>query len=53
MDIYVVVTVFQGVFDDVMPFLTEKEADEFIENLKADYIEESTLQAVKKRLEIP
>lgn len=51
MKVWVVVTVFQGVFDNVEPFKTEKEADVFADKVKADYAEEN-IQAIKKRLEI-
>ena len=51
MECWLVVTVFEGVFDDVLPFKTEKEAGEFAEKVKADYAGED-IQAVKKRIEI-
>ena len=51
MIIWVVVTVFQGVFDDVQPFPLESEADTFVEKVKSDYADED-IQAVKKRIEI-
>jgi len=52
-EVYVVITVFQGVFDDVSPFKTEKEANEFVAKLKADWVDEPDLDIIKKRLELP
>ncbi len=37
MEIYVVVTVFQGVFDDAKAFKTEKEQDEYVKKLKKEF----------------
>lgn len=51
MDFWVVVTVFQGLFDDVTPFKTEKEANEFAEKVRADYVDEA-IEVVKKHIEI-
>jgi hypothetical protein len=52
MDFWLVVTVFQGLFDDVTPFKTEKEADEFIQKLKDDWVDEPDLGITKKCIEI-
>lgn len=51
MELWVVVTVFQGIFDDVQPFKTEPEADVFADKVKADYAGED-IQAIKKCIEI-
>ncbi len=51
LEFWLVVTVFQGLFDDVMPFKTELEADTFAEKVKADFANED-IQVVKKRIGI-
>ena len=51
MKFWVVVTVYQGIFDDVQLFKTEVGADEFAAKVKADFNNED-IQAVKKCLEI-
>ena len=51
MDFWVVITVFEGKFDDATPFKTEKEANEFAEKVRNDYIDE-TIEVVPKRIEI-
>lgn len=53
MEIWIVVTVFQGVFDAVKPFKTEQEADAYIESLKAEFGEDEDLDINKRGLEIP
>jgi len=53
MELYVVITVFQGVFDAIEPFKTEKEADDYAEKLKAEFGDDEDLDITKKRLEIP
>lgn len=52
MEVYVVVTVFQGVFDDAKGFKTSKEADNYIEKLKADYNGDEDLEIRNLVLEI-
>ena len=53
MEFWVVVTVFQGVLDAVKPFATEKEADDYVVELKADYGEDEDLDITKLLLTIP
>ena len=47
MDFWVVVTVFEGKFDNAQPFKTEKEANDFAEKVKNDYIDEA-IEVVKQ-----
>lgn len=49
MDFWVVVTVFEGKFDDVSPFKTEKEASDFAEKVRNDYIDEA-IEVVTKHI---
>ena len=51
MELWVVVTIFEGLFDDVQPLKTEKEANDFVAKVKADYAGED-IKAIPKRIEI-
>jgi hypothetical protein len=51
-EVYVVVTVFQGVFDEAKGFKTSKEADDYVAQLKADFGESEKLDIRNLVLEI-
>lgn len=51
MEFWVVVTIYQGIFDNVQPFKTELDAVAFADKVKADYADED-IQAIPKRIEI-
>jgi len=46
--VYVVITVFQGVFDAIAIYKTEEEADAYVEKLKAEYFEDEDLEIVQE-----
>lgn len=53
MKVYVVITVFQGVFDAIEIRKTKEESDAYVEQLRAEYFEDEDLEIVQEEHEIP
>lgn len=52
MIVYVVITVFQGTFDDIEVFKTQKESDTYVAKLKEDDFTPEELEIVQNSLTI-